>query len=128
MLAALVLMVALAAPALSMRTWPQDDSSKPAQNTGRLAYDLITAEFGAGANGPLTVVADRRDRLRRGLRRDVGAGSRRMSEIAAVGPVSESPDHALLIVEAQPAFGPTDERTSALVHDVRDDVLPEGRC
>jgi RND superfamily putative drug exporter len=56
-IAATVLMLGLAVPALDMRTWPQDPSSQSTEVTTRRAYDLVAAEYGAGANGPLTVVA-----------------------------------------------------------------------
>ena len=51
-LAALVVLLVLAAPVLGMRTWPQDAGSQPTSNTTRLAYDLVAAEYGPGANGP----------------------------------------------------------------------------
>src|SRR6185437_13809347 len=54
-LAATAILLALAAPALGMRTWPDDAGTMPASNTARQAYDLVTAEFGPGANGPLLV-------------------------------------------------------------------------
>ena len=48
----------LAAPVLGMRTWPQDGSSAGPETSQRKAYDLIEAEYGAGANGPFTIVVD----------------------------------------------------------------------
>ena len=50
-------LLALAAPALAMRTWPQDASSQPADLTTRQAHDLVADELGPGANGPITFVA-----------------------------------------------------------------------
>lgn len=59
---ALVGGIALAAvaaiPMASMQLALPDDSSKPAGSDARVAYDLITDNFGAGANGPLVVVVD----------------------------------------------------------------------
>ena len=60
-LAALMFMLLLAAPVLGMRTWPQDGSSAGQETSQRMAYDLIDAEFGAGANGPFTVVVETAD-------------------------------------------------------------------
>ena len=37
-----------------------------------------------------------------------------------------TPDGALSVFEAEPAYGPSDERTSDLVQTLRDDVLPDG--
>ena len=46
-------------------------------------------------------------------------------DIVAVTPPVDSPDGAISVVEAQPAFGPSDERTSGMVDDVRAS-LPDG--
>ncbi|MEU1981693.1 MMPL family transporter [Nocardia sp. NPDC019395] len=47
-----------AIPMTSMQLALPDDSSKPVGSDARTAYDLITDNFGAGANGPLVVVVD----------------------------------------------------------------------
>ncbi len=117
-LVATVVMLTLAAPALGMRTWPQDSSAQSSELTTRKAYDLVAAEFGPGANGPLLYVvqADRLDET------GTAALARKVADrddIATVTPVATSPDQALRIFSAEPAFGPTDERTSDLVADLR---------
>ena len=55
---ALIVMLALAWPTLSMRLGFPDAGGKPAGNTSRIAYDLTTQGFGAGANGPFLVVVE----------------------------------------------------------------------
>jgi putative drug exporter of the RND superfamily len=122
-LASLLVLGALAAPVLGMRTWPQDAGSQPESNTTRQAYDLLAAEFGAGANGPLLVVADLNqvstvEQLAARLAREEG--------VAAVAPpvYNAARDAALLVVE--PETGPQDERTSELLDRIRTQLLPEG--
>jgi len=124
-LAALLLMITLAAPALAMRTWPQDAGSRPTDQTARKAYDLVTEEFGAGANGPMLVVAET-DRVSAGAVVEVAEELADLPGVALVGPTQESADGELVMFEVQPQFGPTDERTGELVKQIRDDVLPEG--
>ena len=58
--AAASVMLVLAAPVLDMRTWPQDPGRQSSDTTTRRAFDLISAEIGAGANTPLLVVVDPR--------------------------------------------------------------------
>ncbi len=115
-LAAVFVLLALAAPALAMRTWPQDASAQSSELTTRKAYDLVAAEFGPGANGSVTFVAS-------GVRGDdVNALAARVGareDIAEVSQVVASPDGALRIFEAEPAFGPTDERVPELVAELR---------
>ncbi|MGW0182929.1 MMPL family transporter [Nocardia sp. NPDC003345] len=58
-LAAGIAIAAVAAvPVTSMQLALPDDSSKPVGSDARTAYDLISTNFGAGANGPLVVVVD----------------------------------------------------------------------
>ncbi len=117
-LLAATVMLTLAAPALGMRTWPQDSSAQPADLTTRKAFDLVADEFGPGANGPVMFVvqADRVDDAAvTALARKVAA----RDDIAAVSPIASSRDKALRIFEAEPAFGPSDERTPGLVDDLR---------
>src|SRR5690606_20106060 len=48
---------ALAAPALSLKLGPIDDGYGDIGSEPRRAYELMTAGFGPGSTGPLTVVA-----------------------------------------------------------------------
>jgi len=123
-LAATVVMLTLAVPALQMRTWPQDPSSQSTELTTRRAYDLVSAEFGPGSNGPLTVVLDR-TRLSEPDVASVASALEARTDIVAVTPPVTSPDGAVSVLDAVPAFGPTDERTGELVDDVRAS-LPDG--
>jgi putative drug exporter of the RND superfamily len=123
-IAATLVMVTLALPMMDMRTWPQDSSAQSTELTTRRAYDLISAEFGAGANGPLTVVVDRSRTDDAAIQLLVSELEAR-SDIVAVEPPVVSPDGAIAVFDAVPAFGPTDERTPALIGSVRAD-LPDG--
>lgn len=113
-------LLVLATPVLDLRTWPGDASSQPAGNTTRQAYDLVAAEFGPGANGPLTVVVPASGDVD-GAVAALGADDR----IASVEPAVTTPDGALSIITAEPAFGPTDARTPDLIDDLRA-ALPAG--
>ncbi|MET7423120.1 MMPL family transporter [Dactylosporangium sp. NPDC005555] len=120
-LASLLVLAALSAPVLGMRTWPQDAGSQPTSNTARQAYDLTSAEFGPGANGPLVIAVDPTkvsdvDGLVAALRAVPG--------VALVVPAARTGDVAVILVE--PSTGPQDERTTELLDRLRADVLPDG--
>ncbi len=120
-LLAAVVMLTLAAPALSMRTWPQDASAQSTDLTTRRAFDLVAAEYGPGANGPVLHVAtadEVTDAEVQVLADEVAA----RDDVATVSPVQPSPDGELLVFTAEPAYGPTDERTPALVDALRADA------
>lgn len=121
---AALIVLTLAVPALDMRIWPQDPGGQSTQLTTRRAYDLMAQEFGEGANGRMVVVVDH-GKVPAGdvarLAEEVVAHE----DVVAVSTPFVSPDGAVSVFEATPAFGPTDERTPALVEDVRT-LLPEG--
>jgi len=120
-LAALIFLLALAAPVLGMRTWPQDGSSAGEATSQRQAYDLIDAEYGAGANGPFTIVVEN-------AKADATAAAAAVADVAGIVGVTEpvtTPDGALSVFAAEPEYGPADEHIPGLVADVRA-ALPEG--
>jgi putative drug exporter of the RND superfamily len=115
-------LLALAAPVLGMRTWPDDAGSQPAGSTVRQAYDLVTAGYGPGANAPLLVAVDlTRDRAPAAL----AARLRVTPGVAAVaGPVPNAAGDAAVIT-VQPATGPSDPATTRLLARIRADA-PRG--
>jgi len=122
---ALVVLLALAAPALGMRTWPQDGGSAPTTSTLRAAHDLVADGFGPGANGPITVVADRAvlDET------EIAALHDRLAAepgVAVSTPAATSPDGALAVWDVEPTTAPGDAATTDLLHRLRADVLPDG--
>ncbi|MBC6457057.1 MMPL family transporter [Actinomadura sp. HBU206391] len=125
LLASLVLMLTLAAPALGMRTWPSDASSEPTSNTVRRAYDQVAEAYGPGANGPLLVAVDLKETGQGTLPalRDRLAAT---EGVASVAPPRLSPagDAAVLVVT--PEYGPQDERVTGLIERIRDGMLPPG--
>ncbi|GAA1146829.1 MMPL family transporter [Nocardioides aquiterrae] len=120
-LAALVFLLLLAAPVLGMRTWPQDGSSAGPETSQRQAYDLIEAEYGAGANGPFTIVVDTAQADPAAVAATVAAEP----DIVGVTDPVTTPGGAISVFIAEPAYGPTDERIDGLVAAIRADV-PEG--
>jgi RND superfamily putative drug exporter len=123
-IAATLVLLTLAVPALDMRLGQADAGSDPTTTTHRRAYDLLAAGFGAGFNGPLLVVIDigpSADQAVLARIRDAVAGD---PGIRAVSPpeINAAGDTALLT--AIPTTKPQDRETSALVHRLRDTTLP----
>ncbi|WP_199714778.1 MMPL family transporter [Micromonospora radicis] len=122
---ALAVLLLLGAPALTMRTWPQDAGSQPTENTVRRAYDLIAAEFGPGAYAPLVVAVD----LAKVPQDSVPALQDRIAAVPGVATVSEpllSPDATAAVLTVQLEFSPQDERSGELVDQLRAETLPAG--
>lgn len=120
LLAAVVVLLTLSAPALGMRLGFADAGNDPASSTSRRAYDLLAEGFGPGFNGPLLVVGRgdtaAAEQLRTTLTRTEG--------IAAATPPLPSTDGTVFTVLAFPTTSPQDASTARLVHTLRDDVLP----
>jgi RND superfamily putative drug exporter len=125
LLAAAVVMLALAAPALGMRTWPSDASSEPSSNTVRQAYDLVADAYGPGANGPLLVAVDLGE-TGPGALPGLGERLARTEGVAAVAPPQMSPGRDAAVIVVTPEYGPQDERVTGLVDRIRAEALPPG--
>ena len=111
----------LAAPVVAMRTGVADDGTAATDTTDRAAYDLLADGFGPGFNGPLTVVLDGADPATvDAVRADVEATD---GVVVVSDPVVNAAGDTTVFV-AIPASSPQDEATVALVHELRDDVLP----
>ncbi|MFJ2899045.1 MMPL family transporter [Streptomyces sp. NPDC087218] len=120
LLAAVVALLALSAPALGMRLGFADSGNDPKSSTSRQAYDFLAEGFGPGFNGPLVVTG----------RADAAAGSRLRQAladaagVAATTPPLPSGDGELTTVLVFPESAPQDAATEDLVHHLREDVLP----
>ncbi|MEV4551385.1 MMPL family transporter [Nonomuraea wenchangensis] len=120
----------LALPAASMRLGLPTGASEAADSTQYRAYTAITEKFGAGANGPLVVVAD----LGHGVTGDdltaaqAGLGKQLMDVdgVTAVAPVGANDQGTVLVFQVVPEGGPTSESTEDLVHDLRGRSLELG--
>ena len=117
-----VVLVALAAPVLAMRTGMADDGTAPTSKTYRRAYDTLAAGFGEGFNGPLTIVVDGTDGVARVDEVRSAIGSTEGVAFVTQPIVNDAGDTAVLT--AIPATSPQDAKTETLVHTLRDDVLP----
>jgi RND superfamily putative drug exporter len=121
LLAAAAVLLALAAPALQMRTGFPDAGDDSTSTTHRRAYDLLADGFGPGFNAPLVLVAD--------LRRP-GADAQAISAlaervaadpgIATVGQPRTSPAGDTVVLPTIPTTAPADPETSATLERVRD--------
>ncbi|MFG2951017.1 MMPL family transporter [Streptomyces adustus] len=110
----------MALPAAHLEMGMPGAESKPVSSTERRAYDALAEGFGAGFNGPLTVVADLK-----GAHDPAAAAAdmvQRIKETEGVVSVSAprfdtARDTALF--SAVPKTGPSDQRTKDLVQSIR---------
>ena len=119
-------------PVASMELAIPDNGSQPAGTESRVAYDLISENFGAGANGPLVVVVDTKD-----AQDPMAAVDATMAELqsvkqdvaAVVPPATDAQSRAALeqqlaavgftTITVVPTSGPSDAATKDLVDTLR---------
>ncbi|MFJ2239053.1 MMPL family transporter [Streptomyces sp. NPDC087859] len=110
----------LALPAAQLELGMPGDESKPVSSTERRAYDALADGFGAGFNGPLTIVVDVKGAAEpKAAVSDIAEKIGATSGVVSVTPAqfNQAGDAALL--SAVPATGPNDEKTKDLVQSIR---------
>lgn len=129
-LAATVIGLGLVAmPALDLQLALPDDATAAPDSSARKAYDLLSTNFGAGFNGPLTIVVDghptggaRVDPMEAAgvIATRIGA----LPDVAAVTPATRNPAGDTAVFSVVPLSGPADARTSDLVRAIRELPVP----
>ncbi|MFI0237086.1 MMPL family transporter [Streptomyces sp. NPDC016845] len=115
--AALVVMLVLAIPVLSLRLGATDQGNHKTSTTTRQAYDLLAEGFGPGFNGPLQVVmADGADASGLVARIRTTEG---VAQVAAAPPA-----HGVSVVQVVPTTSPQSVETDELIDRLREEVIP----
>jgi RND superfamily putative drug exporter len=127
-IATVIVLAILAIPLLSMRLGQLDAGTDPKADSSRKAYDLIAQGFGAGANGPLTVVVKLPDQSQSDNQTLLTSLSSQLSKVDDVQGVA-APDvndkGTVATINLLPKTSPQDEKTQTLVDQIRSDVLDE---
>jgi RND superfamily putative drug exporter len=123
---AVIALILLALPVTRMQLGAADAGNGPPSLHSRRAYDLLSAGFGPGFNGPLTVVLD----VKGTQSSPAGvAGTVRSALLATPGVLqvtapTADPAGDAATMTVVPHTSPQDAATQRLVHDLRRNVLP----
>ncbi|MEQ7050017.1 MMPL family transporter [Paenibacillaceae sp. P-4] len=120
-LAGVLLLGAISLPALHLQTGLPDKGSKSIDTTERRGYDLIAEGFGPGMNGPLAIIlnAETTDNLQATFAK-IGKELSKLPNVAmAILPVPNATGK-IAMVTIIPGTEPKDEKTTDLVHLIRD--------
>ncbi len=121
----LVILLVLAAPALSMRLGIGDAGNLPTTDTTRVAYDTLARGFGPGFNGPFVLAIETPSGAA-----DDGVLARLDAElaatpgVAATTPAQSNAAGTAAVLQVFPTSAPQDAATADLVQHLRDDVIP----
>jgi RND superfamily putative drug exporter len=116
-------MLAIAAPALSMDMGFSDAGNDPAGSTTREAYDLLAQGFGPGFNGPLTVVVELPQAGDTAALSSIGKALRGTPDVAGVSAPTVSRNGLTAVYQAYPRSSPQASVTSDMVKSLRANVL-----
>jgi putative drug exporter of the RND superfamily len=126
-LAALAILLPLMIPLLSLNLGQQDTAALSTSTTARKAYDLITASFGPGVNGPLIVAVSlgspakgAEDPRLQTLQKDVSS----TSGVAAITPIQIDKPGTSAYFNAIATTGPAEKATEELVKRLRSTTIP----
>ena len=126
-IAALVILIPLMIPLLSLSLGQQDTAALSTSTTARRAYDLISEKFGPGVNGPLLIAvslktkATPNDPRLTTLQQDVSS----TQGVAAVTPMQIDKAGTTAFFNAISTHGPAQSQTTDVVHRLRDTAIPK---
>ena len=129
--AALLVMVVLTVPALSLRLGFADYGTDPTTTTTTThrAYEQLARGFGPGFSGPLALVAPVTSNAQRAaFARIAAAADRTRGVAAATAPhvLPAGPGHpAVAVAQLYPTGSPQDASTSSLISTLRSRVIPD---
>ncbi|WP_062465781.1 MMPL family transporter [Demequina maris] len=122
--AAVIGLLIVAIPAMSMRLGLPDGTQEPEDSTQYIAYKAVDAKFGEGVNGTLLVTADLPEAVSDddvlATQVDVVNTLMENEDVYAVAPAGVSDDNGFLAFQVIPKEGPSSESTAQLVEDLRD--------
>jgi putative drug exporter of the RND superfamily len=116
-----VALLAIAAPAIALRLGSSDAANDPAGSTTHKAYELLAQGFGAGFNGPLTVVTQNAEAARL---HELRAQLASTPGVVSVTPPRMSPSGEVATLSVYPHSSPQAYATTQLVQRLRERVIP----
>jgi len=124
-IAAFLLLLALAVPALSIRLGSSDEGNAPTTETTRRAYDLKAEAFGAGADAPLLLAADLPPGTTTASLEPLAAVLSTTPGVAYVSPPQANAAGDAAIMEVVPTTSSQSAATVELIHTLRNQVIPQ---
>jgi putative drug exporter of the RND superfamily len=123
-LAATLVMLVIAAPALALRLGSSDASNDPTHTTTYQAYRLLAEGFGEGFNGPLQVVVQLPHPNDTATLSELQSALAGAPGVVSVTPPRLNPTGEVATFSVYPRSSPQAYATTVLVRDLREHVIP----
>lgn len=120
----IVLLLIVAMPYFDMNLNLSDAGNNPETMHSRRSYDLMQQGFGPGSNGPLLIVIEQQGGLSPENLEAISASLQSVDGIAMATPPMPNEAGDTAILQVIPTTGPQDAKTEDLIHNLRQNVLP----
>jgi len=124
---ALIVVVLVAMPFFSLRLGTSDQGNDPSYTTTRQAYDLLSAGFGPGFNGPLQLVAAQEGTIDTAALDSLAAAVAKQPDVASVVAPVVLPPHGgqqVALINVYPDSSPQASATTDLINHLRQTTIP----
>ncbi len=122
---ALLIMLTLAIPFLSLRLGSSDAANDAAGTTTRKAYDLLSEGFGPGFNGPLELVAVVDNQDAKIAFTNLAVKIKQLPGVVQVLEFPINPANNLGIIQVVPSTSPESIQTSDLIKKLNKSIIPQ---
>ncbi|HZL01964.1 MAG TPA: MMPL family transporter [Cellulomonas sp.] len=122
--AALLVILALAAPVMSLTVGDSDASADPAGSPTREYFDLMSTGFGAGYDNAVLLVATTPDAAAGAAFTALVAQVSSVDDVASVAAAPYTPGQQVSVASITPGTSPQAQGTTDLITTLRDKVIP----
>ena len=122
---AILVMLSLAIPFLSLRLGSSDASNDAKGTTTRIAYENLSKGFGPGFNGPLELVASVNNQSDRIAFTNLAIKIKQLLGVVEVISVPINPANNIGIIEVVPSTSPESVQTSNLIKELNNYIVPQ---
>jgi RND superfamily putative drug exporter len=122
---AILVMLSLAIPFLSLRLGSSDASNDAKGTTTRIAYENLSKGFGPGFNGPLELVASVNNQSDRIAFTNLAVKIKQLPGVVEVISVPINPANNIGIIEVVPSTSPESVQTSNLIKELNNYIVPQ---
>ncbi|MDA0638124.1 MMPL family transporter [Nonomuraea sp. MCN248] len=119
LISSVIVLAALAAPALSLKLGPIDDGYGAQGSEPRRAYELMTVGFGPGSTGPLTVVAASSGTITEAAADRLADRIGDLDGVAHVAEPKLNDSERAAMIQVISEYPPGDARAADLVREIR---------
>jgi RND superfamily putative drug exporter len=122
--AALMIVLVMAAPVMSLKVGDSDASADPTRTATRQYYDLMSTGFGAGYDNAVVLVATTPDGAAGAAFTALVAQLSSVDNVTSVGAAPYAPGHQVSVASITPGTSPQAQATTDLITTLRDKVIP----